>query len=127
MQVMQWSPYQLVHFPCQFLDLPLSIYKLKKGDLIPLVDAVADRIPAWKSKFMSKAGRMTLMMVTLIAIPIHVSIAVEVSPWIYKEIDKIQRAFVWTGSNVVSSGQCKVDWSCVTRPQELGALGFLTS
>jgi hypothetical protein len=43
---------------------------------------------------MSKAGWMTLMMVTLIAIPIHVSIDVEVSPWIYKEINKIQRAFV---------------------------------
>jgi hypothetical protein len=62
---------------------------------------------------------MMLMKVTLTAISIHVSIAVEVLPWIYKEIDKIRRAFVWTGSNVVRSGQCKVAWARITRPQEL--------
>jgi hypothetical protein len=55
-----------------------------------LVDVVVDRLSVWKSKFMSKAGRTTLTKVTLTAIPIHVSIAVKVSPWIYKEIDKIR-------------------------------------
>jgi hypothetical protein len=61
----------------------------KKDDLIPLVDAVADRLPIWKSMFTSKAGRTMVTKVTLIVIPIHVSIAVEVSPWIYKEIAKL--------------------------------------
>jgi hypothetical protein len=93
-RVTHWFPCQLVHFPCRYLGIPLLIYKLKKGDLIPLVDAVADRLPVWKSKFMSKVGRTMLTKVTLTAIPIHVSIAVEVSPWIYKEINKIRRACV---------------------------------
>jgi hypothetical protein len=38
------------------------------------------------------------------AIPIHVSITVEVSPWIYKEIYKLRRAFIWTGSDTASGG-----------------------
>jgi hypothetical protein len=76
--VMQWFPCQLVHFPCRYLGVPLSIYKLKKGDLISLVEAVADRLPTWKSRFMSRAGRTTLTKVTLTAIPIHVSIAVDI-------------------------------------------------
>jgi hypothetical protein len=79
----------VVHFPCRYLGVPLSIYKLKKDDLIPLVDAMADRLPIWKSMFTSKVGRTMVTKVTLIVIPIHVSIAVEVSPWIYKEIDKL--------------------------------------
>jgi hypothetical protein len=88
-RVTHWFPCQLVRFPCRYLGIPLLIYKLKKGDLIPLVDAVADRLPVWKSKFKSKVGRIMLTKVTLTTIPIHVSIAVEVSPWIYKEINKI--------------------------------------
>jgi hypothetical protein len=38
--------------------------------------------------------RNTLVKVTLTAIPVHVSIAVEVSPWIYKDIDRLRRAFI---------------------------------
>jgi hypothetical protein len=38
---------------------------------------------------MSWAGRTTLVKVMLTAIPVHVSIVVEVSPWIYKEINRL--------------------------------------
>jgi hypothetical protein len=114
--VTQWFPCQLVHFPCKYLSIPLSIHKLKWEDLMPLMDSVADRLPTWKSRFMSRAGRTTLTKVTLSAIPIHVSIAVEVSSWIYHEIDRLHRAFVWTGSDTVNGGQSKVAWSQVGPP-----------
>jgi hypothetical protein len=67
------------------------VYALKKGDLMPLVDTVADRLPSWKVNLMSRVGRTTLNKVMLSAIPIHISIAVEVSPWILQAIDKVRR------------------------------------
>jgi hypothetical protein len=74
---------------------------------------------------MSKAGRVTLTKKTLSSIPVHVSIVVVMSPWILKLIVKLQRAFIWAGSELANGGQCLVAWSRVTRPTELGGLGVL--
>jgi hypothetical protein len=97
--VQQHFPCQLVNFPCRYLGVPLSIFKLKKSDLQPLVD----HLPTWKSRLMSRAGGTALTKVTLSAIPIHVSIA---APWIYHATDKLRRAFICTtGSDSVHRGQ----------------------
>jgi hypothetical protein len=74
-QVQEVFPCQLASFPCRYLGIPLSVYQLKKSDMQPLVDAVAGRLPSWRGRLMSKAGRTTLTKVTLSAIPIHVAIA----------------------------------------------------
>jgi hypothetical protein len=118
-------PCQLVHFPCKYLSVPLSIYKRKKSDLQTLVDSVADHLPIWKSRLMSRAGRTALTKITLSAILIHVSITVVVAPRIYQAIEKLRRAFIWIGSNSVRGGQCLVTWSRVARPVTLGGLGVI--
>jgi hypothetical protein len=118
-------PCQLIHFPCKYLGIPLSAYALKKSVLLPLVDRVVDRLPEWKSRFMSRAGQTSLAKSTLSAILIHVSIAIAVSPWIYHAIDKVQRAFILTGTSEARGGQCMVSRAKVARPVELGRLGVL--
>jgi hypothetical protein len=92
--VQQVFPCQLVHFPCTYLGVPLSIQALNKADLQPLVDIIADRLPTWRGHLMSRAGRTTLTKVTLSVVPIHVCIAVKVYPWILHAIDKLQRDFI---------------------------------
>jgi hypothetical protein len=71
------------------------------------------------------AGRTTLTKSTLSAIPIHVSIAVTIDPWILRAMDKIRGDFIWTGTDTTLGGQCLVAWSKVARPVELGGLGVL--
>jgi hypothetical protein len=86
---------------------------------------VAERLPTLKAGLMAHAGRTTLVKAVLSAIPIHVSIAVEIAPTIYKAIDKLRWAFIWMGSNTTSDGHCLVSWHKVARSQELDGLGVL--
>ena len=54
----------------------------------------------------------------LSAIPTHIAMVVDISPWAIKCIDKKRRAFLWKGTEDVKVGHC-------CRPPELGGLGFL--
>jgi hypothetical protein len=87
-------PDWFLSFPCKYLGVPLSIYRLRKNDELPLIEAVATRIPYWKGGMLNLAGRATLTAVTLSAIPVHLSIAVCLSPWAIEAIDRRKRGFL---------------------------------
>ena len=92
-------------FPCKYLGIPLSTHKLRRSEEQFLIDAIAARIPLWKGHLMNTAaGRVVLTQATLLAIPVHLSIAVCLSPWVVDRIDKLCRPFIWTGSATVSAG-----------------------
>lgn len=52
-------PAQVAEFPIQYLGPPLTVGRLWKAHLQPLVDKVAACLPAWKASLMNKAGRLT--------------------------------------------------------------------
>jgi hypothetical protein len=52
------------------------------------------------------SGRLTLIETTLQAIPIYVSISLQLPPWVIKALEKIFKTFLWTGSKVVEGGKC---------------------
>jgi hypothetical protein len=73
--VQQAFPCCITPFPCKYLGVPVSIYRLHRAEEQPLVDAVAVKIPTWKSGLLTGTGRALLTKVTLSAIPVHVAIA----------------------------------------------------
>lgn len=109
--------------PMKYLGLPLSIFRLKKEDLQPLVDKIASRLPTWKSNQMNSMGRITMVNSVLSAIPIYLLVAIDAPRWIIKGIDKIRRGFLWAGKAEAKGGCCwgRMDKSLL--PKEYGGLG----
>lgn len=45
-------------FPCSYLCLPLHIRQIRRVDIQPLIDKVANRLTTWKGSFINRAGRL---------------------------------------------------------------------
>jgi hypothetical protein len=117
-------PCTISEFPCKYLGLPLSNKKLRKRDLMPWIEKIADKLPCWKAALMNRAGRATLVQAVLSAMPVHLLIAINVPKWFIKAVDKIRRGFLWQGKEKANGGCCLVAWEKVLRPLDLGGLGI---
>ncbi|KAM0908162.1 hypothetical protein ACQ4PT_015617 [Festuca glaucescens] len=59
--IMSILAYPVQQFPVKYLGLPLSLVRLSKRDLQPLVDKVAAHVPTWKASLLERSGRLVLM------------------------------------------------------------------
>jgi hypothetical protein len=88
------------------------------------VNKIVNRHCNWKARLLNLAGRTTLVRFVLSAIPVCLLIAMNISKWVIKSIDKIRRGFLWKGRKKVSGGSCLVPWDIIKRPLNLGGLGI---
>lgn len=84
-------------FPCRYLGLPLSLQRLTKEDLQPILDKIADALPGWKAAILATSGCLILVRAVLTTIPIYLLIALDAPRWFIKAVDKFRRAFLWRG------------------------------
>jgi hypothetical protein len=57
---------------------------------------------------MQRSEHLILIKTTLQAIPIYMSISLQLAPWVIKALEKIVKAVLWTGSEAVEGGKCLV-------------------
>ena len=54
----------------QYLDLPLSLGRLRRVDLQPCIDKAASRLEPWKIKYINREGCATLVKSVLLSMSI---------------------------------------------------------
>jgi hypothetical protein len=99
---------QITTLPCTYLGMPLSLRRLRRIDIQPLIDNIAARLGHWNGKLMSRAGRLTLLRAVLSTLPVFLMTTHPLSAWAVAQIDKLRRAWLWAAKDVCNPGQCKV-------------------
>ena len=91
-------PCEVSSFPTKYLGRPLSLKKLTKADLLPLIDKIAYYLPGWKASLITKAGHSILVRAVFTGVPIYHLIALDIPKWAIKLIDKICQGVMPPGS-----------------------------
>jgi hypothetical protein len=90
-------PRDVVPFPSKYLGIPLSIAKLPKVAFPAMVDQVADRLPTWKGRLLRHSRRLILFKTILQAMPIYVSISLQLPPLGHQGVGKDLQGFPVNG------------------------------
>lgn len=126
-QLLQNFPGKVCKFPGKYLGLPLHIRKLRRIEVHPLIDKIGARLPGWKGKLLTTAGRETLVKTVLSSQPIYHMTAFPEHKWLIRKIDRLRRSFLWRGETPenVYGGHSLVNWPTTCRPKTMGGLGIL--
>ena len=92
-------------FPSSYLGLLLGAKFKDKSIWEPVVERFERRLFGWKSKYLSKGGRLTLIKSVLSSIPAYFLSIFPLPVSVANKLETIQRNFLWGsfGSVVVTS------------------------
>lgn len=107
-----------------YLGIPLSFYRLKIEDFLPLMDNVNKKMNGWKANLLSFAGRLQYIKFTIqntIAYWIRGAI---IPKSVYKFIKKTSSRFLFFGDTTTAKKLHMVSWDKICKPKSKGGLGI---
>ncbi|KAJ4785579.1 RNA-directed DNA polymerase (reverse transcriptase)-related family protein [Rhynchospora pubera] len=115
--VLQCSPAEL---PVTYLGLPLTLKRPTRQAYHDLIQKIEKRLQGWKSKLLSRAGRIQLAASVISSIPIYFLSVFLLPKWVLNSIDKLRRQFIWGESSAITP----LNWTTVCLPKALGGFGL---
>ena len=106
-----------------YLGLPLGANHKALGVWDTVEDRFRKRLASWKSQFISKGGRLTLIQSTLSSLPIYCLSLFKMPVSICKRLEKIQREFLWSGGSLKKKIHL-INWKTVCTEKKKGGLGL---
>ncbi|CAL9017859.1 unnamed protein product, partial [Prunus brigantina] len=107
----------------KYLGMPLLHSRVTKGTYESLVDKVKHRLASWKGKFLSLAGKATLIQAVTASIPIYAMQTTKLPVSVCDDLDKLNRNFFWGGGEKKQKIHL-CQWDLVCRPKSKGGMGF---
>ena len=107
----------------KYLGLPEHFGRKKKDLFTSVVDRIRQRAGSWSTRFLSKAGKLTMLKSVLTAIPNHTMSCFLLPVSLCKRIQSALTRFWWDGPDGTRK-MCWVSWDTLTKPKAQGGLGL---
>ncbi|XP_028113957.1 uncharacterized protein LOC114312000 [Camellia sinensis] len=108
--------------PIKYLGLPLGASPSSSRTWLPVIEKCKQRLASWKRRYLSFAGRLTLIKSVLASLPIFYLSIFKMPEMVAKKMESIQSAFLWGGSDLRRKVHL-VKWEDVSKSKNLGGLG----
>lgn len=86
--------------PFTYLGLPIRGWSQTLAAWQPILEKIRRKLASWKGMWLSLGGRITLIKSSLAKLPLYFMSMFLVLNWIIEKIIKIQRNFLWSGSDL---------------------------
>ncbi|PKU79838.1 Putative ribonuclease H protein [Dendrobium catenatum] len=106
-----------------YLGTKLALKKMSKSDFHFMLEKTLKMFNNWGTRFISLAGRITLVKHVILSIPTYHTTVSLVLKAILQEVEKMCRNFIWDKSNV-NHGLHYVGWKKLCEPIEMGGRGI---
>ena len=113
---------RIASLPMIYLGMPLGSSFKSKDIWNSIVEKMERRLAGWKSLYLSKGGRLTLLKSTLSSLPTYYLSLFTIPVSVANRIEKIQRNFLWGGQGELANPHL-VNWDTVCSPINYGGLG----
>lgn len=107
----------------KYLGLPEHFGQKKRDLFASIVDRIRQQASCWTNRFLSSAGKMTMLKAVLSASPTHAMSCFELPVSLCKRIQSTLTRFWWDG-NDNKKKMCMTSWAKLSKPKKLGGLGF---
>lgn len=107
----------------KYLGLPEHFGRKKKDLFASIVTRMKQTASGWSSRFLSTAGKMTMLQSVLSAIPAFAMSCFRLPVGLCNQIQSVLIRFWWDNSNG-DKKICWLAWDKLTKPKSMGGLGF---